>query len=398
MIAACSCGRLLVPIGTVSCVSVHAPGWVRLNTVAPYTRRPTSAVGGSLVTTCVSAVRAAAIFVCPSPAGSFIEPEESSTRTSLPLAGSGSARAVPVVRPVSMAVSVMARSAHTAGRRCPCRAVIVSSSEIRCRKPWQFAIANVKPAVSRSKSTTANARTGNLPSQLRRCLQSTTDGGRREGSSPMDQTAHNIQQQIDLYGEPLGEVVRRVAGPLGLNQSALAQVIGLSAPMLSQLMSAQRVKIGNPAVVSRLRAVSQLADLAVAGEIDPEDIPGDLDRIRAATGAYDPTTTHLPRSSAHLPGQVTDSATPFAAPAGLPAPTSQPAPAVPHDLTANTSQPARAVVREIQDLFRAVASAEEIQAAAAAAAEHSPAVAELLLAYGTGRTADALAHYEKHHG
>ena len=214
----------------------------------------------------------------------------------------------------------------------------------------------------------------------------------------MDQTAHNIQQQIDLYGEPLGEVVRRVAGPLGLNQSALAQVIGLSAPMLSQLMSAQRVKIGNPAVVSRLRAVSQLADLAVAGEIDPEDIPGDLDRIRAATGAYDPTTTHLPRSSAHLPGQVADSATPFAAPPGLPAPSSQPSPAVPHDLTANTSPSARAVVREIQDLFRAVASAEEIQAVAAAAVEHSPAVAELLLAYGTGRTADALAHYEKHHG
>ncbi|HZX05472.1 MAG TPA: DNA-binding protein, partial [Kribbella sp.] len=59
---------------------------------------------------------------------------------------------------------------------------------------------------------------------------------------------------------------------------------------------------------------------------------------------------------------------------------------------------ARTVVREIQDLFRAVASADEIQRAAAAAAEASPAVAELLLAYGTGRTADALAHYEQHHG
>ena len=214
----------------------------------------------------------------------------------------------------------------------------------------------------------------------------------------MDQTAHNIQQQIDLYGEPLGEVVRRVAGPLGLTQSALAQVIGLSAPMLSQLMSAQRVKIGNPAVVSRLRAVSQLADLAIAGEIDPVDIPDDLDRIRAATGAYNPTPTHIPRSSAHLPGHLADSGTPFAAPAGLPASTSQPLSALPRDLPANTPPSPRAVVREIQDLFRAVASAEEIQAAAAAAAEHSPAVAELLLAYGTGRTADALAHYEKHHG
>jgi len=216
----------------------------------------------------------------------------------------------------------------------------------------------------------------------------------------MDQTAHNLQQQIELYGEPLGEVVRRLTGPLGLNQSSLAQVIGLSAPMLSQLMSAQRVKIGNPAVVSRLRAVSELADLAVAGEIDPDDIPGELDGIRAATGAYThPTTAQLSRSTAHPPGQTASSAAPFAAPPGLTAPAGQSWPsAVPHDTTLGTPPSARAVVREIQELFREIASADEIQRAAVAATVESPAVAELLLAYGTGRTADALAHYEKHHG
>jgi hypothetical protein len=63
-----------------------------------------------------------------------------------------------------------------------------------------------------------------------------------------------------------------------------------------------------------------------------------------------------------------------------------------------TPPSARTVVREIQDLFREVASADEIQRAAAAAAAESPAIADLLLAYGTGRTADALAHYEEHHG
>jgi len=216
----------------------------------------------------------------------------------------------------------------------------------------------------------------------------------------MDQTAHNLQQQIELYGETLGEVVRRVAPALGLTQSALAQVIGLSAPMLSQLMSAQRVKIGNPAVVSRLRAVSELADLAVAGELNPDDIPLELDAIRASTGAYThPTTANLPRSSASPAGHTTSPATPFASPAGLSAAPGQPWPTpVPQEMTANTSPSARAVVREIQDLLRAVASADEIQRAAAAAAAESPAVAELLLAYGTGRTADALAHYEKHHG
>jgi hypothetical protein len=236
----------------------------------------------------------------------------------------------------------------------------------------------------------------------------------------MDQTAHNLQQQIEMYGETLGEVVRRVTGPLSLTQGGLAQVIGLSAPMLSQLMSAQRVKIGNPAVVSRLRAVSDLADLAIANEIAEHEIPHELDRIRAATGAYThPTTAQMPRAAARSsgqlgqpgqsgqsgqPGQPGQPAVPtvtFATPAelsaGLPAGQAWPS-AVRHEVPVTTPPSARTVVREIQDLFREVASADEIQRAAAAAAAESPAIADLLLAYGTGRTADALAHYEEHHG
>lgn len=184
----------------------------------------------------------------------------------------------------------------------------------------------------------------------------------------MDQTAHNLRQQTELYGEPLGELVRRVAGPLGLTQGALAQVIGLSAPMLSQLMSAQRVKIGNPAVVSRLQALDQLAQRASTGEITPDDIPAELDGIRGATGAFTRSTP------------------------------TKPARPVAPEAAASTPPSARAVVREIQDLFRAVASAEEIQRAATAIAPDSPALAELLLTYGTGRTAEALTHYEHHHG
>ena len=202
----------------------------------------------------------------------------------------------------------------------------------------------------------------------------------------MEQTAQNLQQQVELYGEPLGEVVRRITATLGLTQGGLAQVIGLSAPMLSQLVSAQRVKIGNPAVVSRLRAVSELADLAVAGGIEPEHVAHELDGIRAATSAYTrPTTTHLQRSA--TAGQPVDPPARFVRPLTIPG--------GPPDTQAPS---ARAVVREIQDLFRAVASADEIQRAATAAAAVSPGVAELLLAYGTGRTEDALAHYDQHHG
>jgi transcriptional regulator with XRE-family HTH domain len=231
----------------------------------------------------------------------------------------------------------------------------------------------------------------------------------------MDQTALNLQQQTELYGEPLGELVRRVLAPLGLTQGALAQVIGLSAPMLSQLMSAQRVKIGNPAVLSRLHALDELAHLAVIGEVDPNDLPDEIDRIRGVTGAFTRSTptTQLPGHAASSPGPGAGGATPFASPptltpSGAPTQSRQAAgvPGVSAGTAASAGPPssagpppsARAVVREIQDLFRAVASAEEIQRAATAIAPDSPALAELLLTYGAGRTADALAHYEHHHG
>ncbi|MFI6677658.1 hypothetical protein [Kribbella sp. NPDC050470] len=278
----------------------------------------------------------------------------------------------------------------------------------------------------------------------------------------MDQTAHNLQQQTELYGEPLGELVRRVVGPLGLTQGGVAQVIGMSAPMLSQLMSAQRVKIGNPAVVSRLKALDDLAHLAMIGEVAEYDIAAELDAIRGTTGAFTRSdTAHLPRAGTGAPGEAGRATGEVAGAAGQVAgPGSQVAgaggaagqvagaggaggqaggaagqiagvggaggqagagsaagaafatpptlgigvqPQAGHSVAAPAvsavGEPsARAVVREIQDLLRAVASADEIQRAAAAIAGDSPALAELLLAYGTGRTADALAHYDHHHG
>ncbi|WP_432879622.1 DNA-binding protein [Kribbella sp. CA-245084] len=219
----------------------------------------------------------------------------------------------------------------------------------------------------------------------------------------MDQTAHNIQQQIDLYGEPLGETVRRVLAPLGLTQGGLAQVIGLSAPMLSQLVSAQRVKIGNPTVMSRLRAASELADLVITSEIQEHEIPDAVDRIRASNGALTTSgpTTHLP---------VQGGTAPYATPPGLGA---QPPGATGANVASGMQSawptaaamppndgavPARTIVRAIQDLLREVVSTDELQRAAVTIRTESPALAELLLAYGTGRTADALAHYEQHHG
>lgn len=96
------------------------------------------------------------------------------------------------------------------------------------------------------------------------------------------------EEQRRLYGEPLADIVTRVMRALGLTQSRLADVLGLSAPMLSQLMSARRVKIGNPQVVERLRALVELAGRA--GSVD--DLPAELDRIKGAESTI--TTTRVP--------------------------------------------------------------------------------------------------------
>jgi len=174
----------------------------------------------------------------------------------------------------------------------------------------------------------------------------------------VDQTDHNRQQQTELYGEPLGDLLRRIGGALGLTQAGLAETIGLSAPMLSQLMSAQRVKIGNPAVVARLHALDELAARVAAGNLEPAEVAAAVDEVRGATGAF---TRSVPAAT-----------------------------------TTGSRPNPRIVVREIQDLFRAVASADEVQRAAELIAADSPGLAELLRAYGAGRTDDAVAHFERH--
>ncbi|MEV6281339.1 DNA-binding protein [Kribbella sp. NPDC051770] len=183
----------------------------------------------------------------------------------------------------------------------------------------------------------------------------------------MDQTAENRQLQTELYGEPLGDLIRRIGSTLRLTQAKVAEVIGLSAPMLSQLMSAQRVKIGNPAVVARLQTLEEFASRPGVEQLTHSQIETALDTVRDTTGAF---TGSSPRATV---SRVVSTA-----------------PAVPMST--------RAVVRQVQDLFREVASADEIQRAAEVIRVASPGLAELLTVYGTGRTDDAVAHFERHSG
>ncbi|NXY92901.1 DNA-binding protein [Streptomyces sp. BR123] len=172
-------------------------------------------------------------------------------------------------------------------------------------------------------------------------------------------TARARELQRSWYGEPLGALFRRLIDDLGLNQARLAAVLGLSAPMLSQLMSGQRAKIGNPAVVQRVQALQDLASQVADGSVSAAEATDRMDEIKRTQGG----------SVLINSGQTST---------GSGAPT------------------VKRVVREIQSLLRSVSAAGDIIDAANSLAATHPELAEFLKVYGAGRTADAVAHYEAH--
>ncbi|MEP6560006.1 MAG: XRE family transcriptional regulator [Nakamurella sp.] len=71
----------------------------------------------------------------------------------------------------------------------------------------------------------------------------------------VDPSAHQQSisaQQVEIYGERWADRFGRLLRAYEIPQAKLAAVIGVSAPMISQLISGQRVKISNPAVYGRI--------------------------------------------------------------------------------------------------------------------------------------------------
>ncbi|MCK1820855.1 DNA-binding protein [Streptomyces sp. XM83C] len=177
-------------------------------------------------------------------------------------------------------------------------------------------------------------------------------------AAQQEATARARELQRNWYGEPLGALFRKLIDDLGLNQARLAGVLGLSAPMLSQLMSGQRAKIGNPAVVQRVQLLQELAAQVADGSVSAAEATERMEEIKRSQGGSVLTTTNTTNSSG--------------------------APTV------------KRVVREIQSLLRSVAAAGDILQAADTLAPAHPELAEFLRVYGAGRTADAVAHYQSH--
>lgn len=85
-----------------------------------------------------------------------------------------------------------------------------------------------------------------------------------------------------------------------LTQARLAAVIGLSAPMVSQLISGQRVKISNPAVFARVVRLEELAGSAGVRAGEPAEIARVLADVAAATPTL--TTVAVPAVPPGHPG------------------------------------------------------------------------------------------------
>lgn len=165
-------------------------------------------------------------------------------------------------------------------------------------------------------------------------------------------TTSTRARQTELYGEPLQAVLGRCAAALQLTQARMSELLGVSAPMLSQLINGRRIKIGNPAAAQRLQWMIQISQQVEQGETGLADALAQLQRNAEAHDVFNgpPTTT----------GRRT-----------------------------------RRLGEEVQDVFRRTAAASEwLQAADSLRADH-PEIAELLVVFGAERTDRANAYAER---
>lgn len=153
-------------------------------------------------------------------------------------------------------------------------------------------------------------------------------------------------KQAELYGAPLNEILHHCSTVLSVNQGQMAKLLGISAPMLSQLINGHRIKLANPAAGARLAALVQAAEAARSGELTVEQAVARVHEMDPAEGFATATTALQPR---------------------------------------------RHLAADIQDVFRATASASDFLAAAHEVEARFPEVAELLLVFGTERTDKAAA-------
>jgi len=168
-----------------------------------------------------------------------------------------------------------------------------------------------------------------------------------------DDLAGRRRTQAELYGAPLADCIHRLTQTFRLSQAALARILGVSAPMLSQLVSAQRIKIGNPVAAQRLQSLLELATEVDAG-LEQREVERRLAEIER-----DDSTAMTRTRPRRDPGEVT------------------------------TDLP-----EAFGRLLRAIASGRELHGAAELLTTDYPDLAEVLRIYGTGSPRQRARHYE----
>jgi hypothetical protein len=167
----------------------------------------------------------------------------------------------------------------------------------------------------------------------------------------------NQELQRELYGEPLGDRLRRLQSALAVNQARLADTIGVSPTMLSQLISGRRVKIGNPTVLARLVLLDERARA-----LGHRPAPASVDRLLAEIRRARPRLGGADWSAAHPAGPH---------PAG-------PHAAGPHPAGSPAQRPSAAAPAPAADAIhalRGLAAPAVLNAAAATLAPRFPALA-----------------------
>lgn len=110
--------------------------------------------------------------------------------------------------------------------------------------------------------------------------------GEKAGVDEQDIIQRNVQWQRQWYGEPLGDRLRRLVVAFGVSQSYLAEVLGISAPMLSQVMSGRRAKIANPAVLARMMMLERKVLTPGVAAGDEEAIELAMTDVRDSNPAF----------------------------------------------------------------------------------------------------------------
>ncbi|MDN5896233.1 MAG: threonine dehydratase [Nocardioides sp.] len=115
------------------------------------------------------------------------------------------------------------------------------------------------------------------------------------------QLADRRRQQAELYGDPVDVLAQKAQQLMGLGPTELADVVGLSVPMLNKLISGERVRIGNAIAISRLVQLGEFASHLINGHASREDIPLTLAQIHASTTPA--RTSQVDRINQAVPSQ-----------------------------------------------------------------------------------------------